>query len=58
MSKVYMKVTLNLIVDTDIPETADIMEGLDFEVTPNGEADDDIEVYDVEVEDYEVTDSK
>ena len=58
MSKVYMRVTLNVIVDTDIPETADIMEGLDFEVTPNGEADDDIEVYDVEVEDYEVTDSK
>ena len=53
-----MRVTLNVIVDTDIPETADIMEGLDFEVTPNGEADDDIEVYDVEVEDYEVTDSK
>ena len=55
MSKVYMQVTLNLIVDTDLENVDDIMESIDIEATPN---DENVEVYDCEVENYYITDSK
>lgn len=55
MSKVYMQVTLNLIVDTDLESVDDIMECIDIEATPN---DENVEVYDWEVENYNITDSK
>lgn len=58
MSKVYLTVSLNLIVDTDLTNIDDIMEGINIEAYGNGETDDETEVYDCEIESAEVTESK
>jgi hypothetical protein len=50
-----MQVTLNLIVDTDLESVDDIMDSIDIEATPN---DENVEVYDCEVVNYCITDSK
>lgn len=55
MRKVYLQVTLNVIVDTDLTSVNDIVDSLDFDVAP---MDENVEVYDSEVHDFHVTDSK
>lgn len=50
-----MQVTLNIIVDTDLTSPDDIIEHLDFTPTPEDEV---VEVYDAEVENFQITDSK
>lgn len=55
MGKVYMNVTLKVIVDTDITSADDIIEHLDFTPTPEDEV---VEVLDAEVDNFEVTDAK
>ena len=56
MSKVYMRVTLNILVDTECGSATDIMDILDFSVISDDW--EKAEVYDVEVDDYEITDAK
>lgn len=53
--KVYLKVSMNLIVDTDINNVDDIMDNITIDAYGN---DDSVEVYDNTVENYEVTDAK
>lgn len=53
MSKIYAKVTFNVIIDTDEDRMDDVMCALRVESCGN-----DIEVYDSEIEEYEITDSK
>jgi hypothetical protein len=55
MSKVYLKVTLNVCVDTDLCGADNIVDNLDFDVTPSTE---NVEVYDTEVDNYYITDAK
>ena len=55
MSKIYMDITLRVIVDTDLTSADDIVENLDISVIPNTE---NVEVYDTEVENFNITDSK
>ena len=55
MSKKCMQVTLNIIVDTDLTSPDDIIEHLDFTPTPEDEV---VEVYDAEVENFQITGSK
>ena len=55
MSKIYMQVTLDIIVETDLTSPEDIVEHLDFTPSPEDEM---VEVYDAEVTNFMVTDSK
>lgn len=55
MSKIYMDITLRVILDTDLTSADDIVENLDISVIPNTE---NVEVYDTEVENFNITDSK
>ncbi len=55
MSKVYLKVEMRVIVDTDLESVDDIVENLDFDITPNSE---NVEVYDTEIQNFHVEDSK
>ena len=55
MSKIYMDITLRVILDTDLTSADDIVENLDISVIPNTE---NVEVYDTEVENFNITDAK
>ena len=55
MSKVYIDVTVRVIVDTDLTSTSDIVDNLNIEVTPDSE---NVEVYDTEIENFNIVDSK
>ena len=55
MSKTYMNITLRVIIDTDLTSVDDIVENLDISVVPNTE---NVEVYDTEVENFNITDMK
>jgi hypothetical protein len=55
MSKVYMNVSLRVIVDTDLTSPDDIMDNIDINALPNTE---NVEVYDTEVQSFQVEDSK
>jgi hypothetical protein len=55
MSKVYLNVTLRIIADTDLTSPDDIMENIDIEAKGNTE---NVEVYDTEVQTFQVEDSK
>jgi hypothetical protein len=55
MSKIYLNVNLKVIVDTDVTSAEDIIDHLDFTPTPEDEV---VEVYDAEVENFQITDSK
>lgn len=55
MSKIYMDITLRVILDTDLTSADDIVENLDISIIPNTE---NVEVYDTEVENFNITDSK
>ena len=55
MNKIYMQVTLNIIVDTDVTRPEDIIEHLDFTPTPEDEV---VEVLDAEVDSFQITDAK
>lgn len=55
MSKVYLDVTIRVILDTDLTSADDIVENLDISVIPNTE---NVEVYDTEVENFNITDAK
>lgn len=55
MSKVYIKVELRVIVDTDLKSADDIMDNMDIEAKGNTE---NVEVYDTEVENFQVEDAK
>lgn len=54
MSKVYLDVTIRVILDTDLTSADDIVENLDISVIPNTE---NVEVYDTEVENFNITDA-
>lgn len=54
MSKVYLSVKMNIIVDTDLNDVDEIMENM--EIFANGN-DDEVMVLDSEVTDFEVTDA-
>ena len=49
MSKIYMKITLRVIIGTDLTSVEDIVENLDISVIPNTE---NVEVCDTEVVDF------
>lgn len=49
MSKIYMKITLRVIIGTDLTSVDDIVENLDISVVPNTE---NVEVCDTEVVDF------
>ena len=53
--KIYMDITLRVIVDTDLTNPCDIVENLDIDVTPNTE---NVEVYDTEITNFNITDAK
>lgn len=55
MSKVYLNVTLKVCVDTELCGADNIIDNLDFDVTPNSE---EVEVYDTEVENFYITETK
>jgi hypothetical protein len=55
MSKVYLKVTLDVCVETDICGAENIIDNLDFDVTPNTE---NVEVYGTEVDNFYISDAK
>lgn len=55
MSKVYIKVVQNIIVDTDLTDVADIIDNLDFSVCSDTE---NALVLDHEIDSFYVTDSK
>lgn len=55
MSKVYLRVEMRVIVDTDLESVDDIVENLDFDITPNSE---NVEVYDTEIQNFHMEDSK
>ena len=55
MKKVYLNVTLKVCVDTDLCGADNIIDNLDFDVTPNTE---EVEVCDTEVENFYITDAK
>ena len=55
MSKVYMKVEVEIIVDTDLTGADEIIDNIDFSAVPNSE---NVEVYDLEVTNFQVTDAK
>jgi len=55
MSKIFMEVTLKVVVDTDLTNPQDIVEHLDFTPSPEDEV---VEVYDSEVTNFMITDSK
>ena len=55
MGKTYMNITLRVIIDTDLTSVDDIVENLDISVVPNTE---NVEVYDTEVENFNITDVK
>lgn len=54
--KVCLKVTLKMIVDTDINNVDDIMDNITIDACGNDDGS--VDVYDNIVEDYEVTDVK
>ena len=53
--KIYMDITLKVIVDTDLTSPCDIVDNLDIDVTPNTE---NVEVYDTEITNFNITDAK
>jgi len=55
MSKVYMDITLRVIVETDLENPNDIVDNLDINVSPDSE---EVEVYDHEVENFNIVDAK
>lgn len=55
MSKVYLNVTLKVCVDTQLCGADNIIDNLDFDVTPNSE---EVEVYNTEVENFYIADAK
>jgi hypothetical protein len=55
MSKVYLKVNMRVIVDTDLSSVDDIMENIDFYAEGNTE---EVEVLDHEVDNFYIEDSK
>ena len=55
MSKVYLKVSMRVIVDTDLSSVDDIMENIDFHAEGNTE---EAEVLDHEVDNFYIEDSK
>jgi len=55
MSKIYLKVSMRVIVDTDLSSVDDIMENIDFHAEGNTE---EVEVLDHEVDNFYIEDSK
>ena len=55
MSKVYLKVELSIIVDTDLQGVDNIMDNIDINVTSNSE---NVDVMDSEVNNFQITDAK
>jgi hypothetical protein len=55
MSKVYLKVELSIIVDTDLQGADNIMDNIDINVTSNSE---NVDVMDSEVNNFQITDAK
>lgn len=55
MSRVYIDITVRVVLDTDLTSASDIVDNLNIEVTPDSE---NIEVYDTEVENFNIVDSK
>lgn len=55
MSKVYLKVEVRIIADTDLTSTDDIMDNIDITAKGNTE---NVEVYDTEVQSFFIEDSK
>jgi hypothetical protein len=55
MSKVYIDIKVRAIVDTDLTNPCDIVDNLNIDVYPNTE---NVEVYDTEVTDFNIVDSK
>lgn len=55
MSKMYMNITLRVIIDTDLTSADDIVENLDISVVPNTE---NVEVCGTEVENFNIADAK
>ena len=47
MSRVYIDITVRVVLDTDLTNPNDIVDNLNIEVTPDSE---NVEVYDTEVE--------
>lgn len=55
MSRVYIDITVRVVLDTDLTNPNDIVDNLNIEVTPDSE---NVEVYDTEVENFNIADSK
>ena len=55
MSKVYLNINLKVCVDTDLCGADNIIDNLDFDVSPITE---NVEVYDVEVDGFNIIDAK
>jgi len=55
MSKVYMDITLRVLVETDLTSPDEIIDNLDINVSPDSE---EVEVYDHEVENFNIIDAK
>ena len=55
MSKGYMDITIRVIVETDLESPFEIVNNLDINVSPDSEL---VEVYDHEVENFNIIDAK
>ena len=55
MSRVYIDITVRVVLDTDLTNPNDIVDNLNISITPDSE---NVEVYDTEVQDFNVIDSK
>lgn len=55
MSRVYIDITVRVVLDTDLTNPNDIVDNLNIEVAPDSE---NVEVYDTEVENFNIVDSK
>ena len=55
MRKVYLDITVRVIVDTDLTNANDIVDNLDINIYPDSE---NVEVYDTEVQNFNIVDSK
>ena len=55
MSRVYIDITVRVVLDTDLTNPNDIVDNLDINIMPDSE---NVEVYDTEVQNFNVIDSK
>lgn len=55
MGKIYLDIKVRVIVETELTNPCDIIDNLDISITPDTE---NVEVYDTEVQEFNVVDAK